>query len=96
MNRPLHLCVETWNVTVVRRWVEIALQEDIDNAIEIPSPIGTALCMAAALKKEREIGNLIELFFNELLISIPSIKFSYHYHCCPNYQSSPVNLGSSN
>ncbi|CAA6654071.1 unnamed protein product [Spirodela intermedia] len=52
---PLHLCVETWNVTVVRRWVEIALQEDIDNAIEIPSPIGTALCMAAALKKEREI-----------------------------------------
>uniref|UniRef100_A0A1D1YVT9 RING-type E3 ubiquitin transferase n=1 Tax=Anthurium amnicola TaxID=1678845 RepID=A0A1D1YVT9_9ARAE len=51
---PLHLCIETWNVAVVKRWVEVASQEEIDDAIEIPSPSGTALCMAAALKKEHE------------------------------------------
>ncbi|OWM78462.1 hypothetical protein CDL15_Pgr016186 [Punica granatum] len=52
---PLHLCVTTYNVALVRRWVEVATPEDIANAIDIPSPIGTALCMAAALKKDHEI-----------------------------------------
>ncbi|KAJ3676288.1 hypothetical protein LUZ60_003700 [Juncus effusus] len=51
---PLHLCVETWNVAVVKRWVEVASREEIESAIDIPSPIGTALCMAAALKKDHE------------------------------------------
>ncbi|THU47380.1 hypothetical protein C4D60_Mb09t14880 [Musa balbisiana] len=51
---PLHMCIETWNVEVVKKWVEVASQEDIDEAIDISSPNGTALCMAAALKKTRE------------------------------------------
>ncbi|XP_058226000.1 E3 ubiquitin-protein ligase KEG isoform X1 [Rhododendron vialii] len=51
---PLHLCMATWNVTVVQRWVEFASLEEIANAIDIPSPVGTALCMAAALKKDHE------------------------------------------
>ncbi|XP_022746915.1 E3 ubiquitin-protein ligase KEG-like isoform X1 [Durio zibethinus] len=52
---PLHLCVATWNVAVVKRWVEVASLEEIAEAIDIPSPVGTALCMAAALKKDHEI-----------------------------------------
>ncbi|KAK9912711.1 hypothetical protein M0R45_036561 [Rubus argutus] len=52
---PLHLCVQTWNVAVVRRWVEVATPYEIADAIDIPSPVGTALCMAAALKKDHEI-----------------------------------------
>ena len=55
---PLHLCIESWNVSIVKRWVDVALQEEIDEAIDMPSPAGTALCMAAALKKDHEIGNL--------------------------------------
>ncbi|KAG6628361.1 hypothetical protein I3843_14G010800 [Carya illinoinensis] len=51
---PLHLCVATWNVTVVKRWVEVTTAEEIADAIDIPSPVGTALCMAAALKKDHE------------------------------------------
>ncbi|XP_038988761.1 E3 ubiquitin-protein ligase KEG [Phoenix dactylifera] len=51
---PLHLCVETWNVAVVKRWVELASQEVIDEAIDMPGPNGTALCMAAARKKDHE------------------------------------------
>ncbi|XAR63544.1 Non-specific serine/threonine protein kinase [Bertholletia excelsa] len=51
---PLHLCIATWNVTVVRRWVDLASPEDISSAIDIPSPVGTALCMAASLKKDHE------------------------------------------
>jgi len=51
---PLHLCIETWNTAVVRRWVEVASLEEIAEAIDVPSPVGTALCMAAALKKEHE------------------------------------------
>lgn len=47
----------TWNATVVRRWVEVATVEEIADAIDIPSPVGTALCMAAAVKKDHEIGN---------------------------------------
>nr|XP_023889713.1 E3 ubiquitin-protein ligase KEG isoform X1 [Quercus suber] len=54
---PLHLCVATWNVTVVKRWVEVATIEEIADAIDIPSPVGTALCMAAAVKKDHEFGN---------------------------------------
>ncbi|KAG4150634.1 hypothetical protein ERO13_D04G016100v2 [Gossypium hirsutum] len=52
---PLHLCVATWNVAVVKRWVEVASPEEIAEALDIPSPVGTALCMAAALKKDHEI-----------------------------------------
>ncbi|XP_024021150.1 E3 ubiquitin-protein ligase KEG [Morus notabilis] len=52
---PLHLCVATWNVAVLRRWVEIATPEEIAEAIDIVSPVGTALCMAAAVKKDHEI-----------------------------------------
>ncbi|KAG9151827.1 hypothetical protein Leryth_002101 [Lithospermum erythrorhizon] len=51
---PLHLCVVTWNVAIVQRWVELASAEDIAAAIDIPSQLGTALCMAAALKKDHE------------------------------------------
>lgn len=56
--RPLHTCIATWNVAVVKRWVELASVEDIADAIDIPSPVGTALCMAAALKKDHEAGGL--------------------------------------
>ncbi|KAK1318887.1 E3 ubiquitin-protein ligase KEG [Acorus calamus] len=52
---PLHICIETWNVAVVRRWVEVASAEEIKEAIDIQGPSGTALCMAAALKKDHEI-----------------------------------------
>ncbi|KAF5810660.1 putative protein kinase TKL-Pl-1 family transcription factor C2H2 family [Helianthus annuus] len=51
---PLHLCVTTWNVAVVKRWIEVASSEDIADAIDVPSPVGTALSMAAALKKDHE------------------------------------------
>ncbi|KAF8396264.1 hypothetical protein HHK36_017879 [Tetracentron sinense] len=51
---PLHMSVATWNVAVVKRWVEVASLEEIAEAIDIPSPVGTALCMAAALKKDHE------------------------------------------
>ncbi|KAH6814832.1 protein kinase, partial [Perilla frutescens var. frutescens] len=51
---PLHLSVMTWNVAVVKRWVELASMEEIAEAINIQSPVGTALCMAAALKKDHE------------------------------------------
>nr|XP_027079322.1 E3 ubiquitin-protein ligase KEG-like isoform X2 [Coffea arabica] len=51
---PLHLCIMTWNVAIVKRWVELASREEIADAIDIPSRVGTALCMAAALKKEHE------------------------------------------
>ena len=46
----------TWNVTVVKRWVELATVEEIANAIDKPSSAGTVLCMAAALKKDHEAG----------------------------------------
>ncbi|CAN1781244.1 E3 ubiquitin-protein ligase KEG [Linum perenne] len=52
---PLHLSVATWSVAVVRRWVEVASPDDIAEAINIPSPVGTALCMAASSKKDHEI-----------------------------------------
>lgn len=46
----------TWNVAIVKRWVELASNEEIAEAIDIPSRGGTALCMAAALKKDHEAG----------------------------------------
>ncbi|KAI3952712.1 hypothetical protein MKW92_000015 [Papaver armeniacum] len=52
--KPLHMCIATWNVAIVKRWVEIASQEEIADAIDIPSEVGTALCMAASLKKDHE------------------------------------------
>ncbi|XVF41093.1 hypothetical protein PTKIN_Ptkin01aG0252400 [Pterospermum kingtungense] len=52
---PLHLCVATWNVAVVKKWLEVASLEEIADAVDIPSPVGTALCMAASLKKDHEI-----------------------------------------
>lgn len=51
---PLHMCITTWNVAVLKRWVEVASPGEIAEAIDIPSPLGTALCMAAALKKDHE------------------------------------------
>nr|XP_023928189.1 E3 ubiquitin-protein ligase KEG-like [Quercus suber]POE91085.1 e3 ubiquitin-protein ligase keg [Quercus suber] len=51
---PLHLCIATLNVAVVKRWAEITSPREISEAIDIPSPAGTALCLAAALKKDRE------------------------------------------
>ncbi|XP_057827234.1 E3 ubiquitin-protein ligase KEG isoform X2 [Cryptomeria japonica] len=51
---PLHMCIATWNVAVVKKWVEVATIEEIQDAIEVPSKVGTALCMAAALKKAHE------------------------------------------
>ncbi|XP_057479281.1 E3 ubiquitin-protein ligase KEG-like [Actinidia eriantha] len=51
---PLHLCIETLNINVVKRWVEISTPEEVAEAIDVPSPAGTALCIAAALKKDRE------------------------------------------
>ncbi|KAK4276099.1 hypothetical protein QN277_019088 [Acacia crassicarpa] len=56
LKRPLHLSVATWNVAVVKRWVEVATPDEIAEAIDIPNPIGIALCMAAASKKDHEIG----------------------------------------
>ena len=46
----------TWNVAVVKRWVEIATSNEIAASIDIPSSVGTALCMAAASKKDHETG----------------------------------------
>lgn len=54
--RPLHLCIDTWNVAVVKRWAEIASREDIEEAINLPGEHGTALCMAASLKRDHESG----------------------------------------
>lgn len=52
------MCIATWNVAVVRRWVEVATPEEIADAIDVLSRAGTALCMAAALKKNHEIGKV--------------------------------------
>uniref|UniRef100_A0A1J3C6K6 E3 ubiquitin-protein ligase KEG n=1 Tax=Noccaea caerulescens TaxID=107243 RepID=A0A1J3C6K6_NOCCA len=51
---PLHMCVAIWNVAVIKRWVEVSSPEEISQAIKIPSPVGTALCMAAAIRKDHE------------------------------------------
>ncbi|MED6205277.1 hypothetical protein PIB30_016260 [Stylosanthes scabra] len=51
---PLHLCVLTWNVAVVKRWVEIATSDEIGESINIQGSAGTALCMAAITKKDHK------------------------------------------
>lgn len=38
--------------------MEVATIEEIADAINILSPVGTALCMAAAAKKDHEKGEL--------------------------------------
>lgn len=51
--------------------MEVATSDEIAEAIDIPSPIGTALCMAAASKKDHENGmqNIIAwLWFWQLAI----------------------------
>ncbi|VVA96998.1 unnamed protein product [Arabis nemorensis] len=51
---PLHMCVASWNVAVIKRWVEVSCPEEISQAINIPSPLGTALCMAASIRNDHE------------------------------------------
>lgn len=59
----------TWNSTVVKRWVELASVEEIAEAIDVQSPEGTALCMAAALKRGHESG-IYGLYFAGLFFFI--------------------------
>ncbi|KAI5068319.1 hypothetical protein GOP47_0016664 [Adiantum capillus-veneris] len=63
---PLHLCITTKNVAVVQKWVELAEKEERKVVLEIPSRTGTALCMAAALKKahEAEARQLVNLLLS--------------------------------
>lgn len=61
------MCVSTWNVAVIKRWVEVSSPEEISQAINIPSPVGTALCMAAAIRKDHEKGNELYLLLSKLL-----------------------------
>lgn len=51
---PLHLCITTKNVAILKKWVELATPDELKIALEVPSRTGTALCMAAALKKAHE------------------------------------------
>lgn len=44
----------TWNVAVVKRWEEVATFDEIAESFDIPSPMGTALCVAATSKKDHE------------------------------------------
>lgn len=87
--RPLHLCVATWNVSVVKRWVEVANSDEIAEAIDIPSPIGTALCMAAASKKDHESGmrktSLLDCDFDNWLFFLLSYLFIYYSISSPSY-----------
>eukprot|EP00850_Spirogloea_muscicola_P008200 SM000043S15828 [mRNA] locus=s43:431291:439771:+ [translate_table: standard] len=50
---PLHLCIASANITVVKQWLELASKDQLEAALEIPSSVGSPLCMAAALKKFR-------------------------------------------
>lgn len=45
-------------MAIVRRWIEVASIDEIVDAINVLSPVGTALCMAAAAKKDHEKGEL--------------------------------------
>lgn len=74
--RPLHLSVMTWNVAVVKRWVELASVEEIAEAIDIQSPVGTALCMAAASKKDHESGISWAFFFIFIILNLWFEQFS--------------------
>jgi hypothetical protein len=61
--------------------VEVATADEIAEAIDIPSPIGTALCMAAASKKDHESGMQIIiawLWFWGLAIFLLSYLFIYY------------------
>ena len=68
------MCITTLNVDVVKRWAELALPEEISEAIDIPSSTGTALCMAAALKKDRETGKLVIWDISNRVLSRPFIN----------------------
>ena len=61
------------NINVVKRWVEISTPEAVAEAIDIPSPAGSALCIASALKKDREPGkvNCFVYIFIYLLFFLP-------------------------
>ncbi|KAK6121502.1 hypothetical protein DH2020_044754 [Rehmannia glutinosa] len=77
---PLHLCIMTWNVAVVKRWAELASKEDIAEAIDIQSQVGTALCMAAVSKKDHESGRSL------VILSVYANWFSklsifFHLEC---------------
>lgn len=63
------MCVATWNVVVIKRWVKVSSPEEIAQAINIPSPVGTALCMAAAIRNDHEKGNdeVIVSFFSKFM-----------------------------
>ncbi|MFS7952438.1 putative non-specific serine/threonine protein kinase [Helianthus anomalus] len=39
LHRLLHLCVTTWNVAIVKRWIEVASFEEISETIDVPSRI---------------------------------------------------------
>ena len=72
--------------------MEVATREEIADAIDIPSPVGTALCMAAAVKKDHEIGNvktfdclaykrmsIFKLNLSEVLLKKSNVLFSSLY-----------------
>ena len=50
-----------WNIAVVRKWVEIASEKEISNAIDIPCHFGSALCMSAAKDHEIEGMELVHI-----------------------------------
>jgi hypothetical protein len=74
------LCIEALNVTVVKRWLEVASEEEIAGAIDLPSSVGTALCMAAALRKDHETG--ISLFNSNLLNFMWILPRTYLFSSC--------------
>nr|KAJ0194693.1 hypothetical protein LSAT_V11C700350160 [Lactuca sativa] len=76
MVSPLHLCLTTWNVAVVKRWIEVASSEEIVEAIDVPSRVGTTLSMAIALKKDHEA--ICNRFHVEDNLVISSLKISLH------------------
>jgi hypothetical protein len=67
-------------VTVVKRWLEVASEEEIAGAIDLPSSVGTALCMAAALRKDHETG--ISLFNSNLLNFMWILPRTYLFSSC--------------
>lgn len=76
--RPLHMCIETLNVSLVKKWLKNASAEEIAEAIDVPSSVGTALCMAAALRKDHEKGR--EWLSNSIVNSILVIFSSFFFH----------------
>lgn len=41
---------------MVEKWADVGSREDIEEAIDLPGQLGTALCMAASLKRDHECG----------------------------------------